>query len=259
MRLLLPFVAVAALWTPMLQAQTADQARLVFSVGVGQSSGGGTLWSVGRQPFIINPAVSDTLALTRRFRRSLNLVLSGTYFPGDHVGFNVEAQMLGLATEDDCRPVSATTTAQGTNLCRSIGRRERSGSSAALSGGLVYRVGSHQPLHPYVRANVGLLVTQQSFIRTSGRFGAGEATIYEDQNPSSVKPYLSFGGGVVGVIGRGYQFRFEIRDNWVHVPTVTGATSQQGLRPPTETVGRHFLTATIGFDVVLERKRGRRY
>src|SRR5512147_963924 len=99
-------VAVAFLSVSGLEAQTADQARLVFSVGVGQSSGGGTLWSVGKQPFIVDPTITDTFALTRSFRRSLNLVLSGTYFPGDHLGFNVEAQMLGLATEDDCRAIS---------------------------------------------------------------------------------------------------------------------------------------------------------
>lgn len=29
---------------------TADQARLMFTVGFGQTSGGGTLWSVGSQP-----------------------------------------------------------------------------------------------------------------------------------------------------------------------------------------------------------------
>jgi hypothetical protein len=255
---LTPLVAIAALSASVLQAQTADQARLVFSVGVGQSSGGGTLWSVGKQPFIIQPNVVDTFALTRTFRRSLNLVLSGTYFPGDHLGFNVEAQLLGLATEDSCRGASLLTV-EGDSLCRSIGRRERSGSSAALSGGLIYRVASHQPLHPYVRANAGLLLSQESFVRTAGQFGNGETTIYDDQNPSTVKPYLSFGGGVVAVIGKGYQFRFELRDNWVQVTKVTGATSRQGLRPPTETVGKHILTATIGFDVVLERKRGRRY
>ncbi len=255
---LTPLVAIAALSATALRAQTADQARLVFSVGIGQSSGGGQLWSVGKQPFIVGPSLVDTLSLSRSFRRSLNLVLSGTYFPGDHFGFNVEAQMLGLATEDQCRAILPVT-ANTASLCSSINRSERSGSSAALSGGVVYRVASHQPLHPYVRTNVGLLLTQESFVKVAGQFGSGEATVYEDQNPSTVRPYLSFGGGIVAVVGKGYQFRFELRDNWVQVTKVTGATSRQGLRPPTETVGKHILTATIGFDVVLERKRGRRY
>lgn len=251
-------VAIAALSATGLAAQTADQARLVFSVGIGQSSGGGQLWSVGKQPFVLGPNLVDTLSLSRSFRRSLNLVLSGTYFPGDHFGFNVEAQMLGLATGDECRTVGSAS-ASTTALCSSIDQSKRSGSSAALSGGIVYRVASHQPLHPYIRTNVGLLLTQESFIRTAGQIGSGEATVYDDQNPSTVRPYVSFGGGVVAVVGKGYQFRFEVRDNWVQVTKVTGGTSRQGVRPPTETVGKHLLTATVGFDVVLERKRGRRY
>jgi hypothetical protein len=263
MRLFPIAACLAVVSTATLEAQTADQARLMFSVGIGQTSGGGNLWSVGRQPYLITSTSSDTLSIDRRFRRSLDLVLSGTYFPGDHLGFNVEAQLLGLATEDDCRIVSAASAPETASICHSIGRRQRSGSSAALSAGVFYRVASHQPLHPYARVNIGLLVTQQSFIKTSGEDTTTVdfplATIYEDNNPSSVKPYLSFGGGVVAVIGKGYQLRFELRDNWVQVPRVTGATVRQNLRPPTEYVGKHLLTATIGFDVVLERKRGRRY
>jgi hypothetical protein len=266
-RLLLPPLAALAtlLLAVPVRAQTADQARLMFSLGIGQTSGGGTLWSVGRQPFLISPTVADSLAITRSFRRSLDLILSGTYFPGDHLGFNVEAQLLGLATEDNCRISSSAVPGRETSdLCRSIGRGERSGSSAALSAGVVYRIASHQPLHPYVRVNAGLLVTQQSFLKTSGTVITvdsleAQSTLFEDNRPSSVKPYLSFGGGVVAVIGKGYQFRFELRDNWVRVPRITGTTTRQGLRPPSEFTGKHILTATIGFDVVLERKRGRRY
>lgn len=261
---LAPAALAALLSTSDLPAQTADQARLMFSVGLGQTSGGGQLWSVGRQPFLIDATTTDTLAIDRRFRRSLDVVLSGTYFPGDHLGFNVEAQLLGLATEDDCRIVATTGRIETRDLCRTIGRSERSGTSAALSGGVMYRIASHQPLHPYARVNAGLLISQQSFVKTTGIvYNAADEpaqlTLFEDRNPSTVQPYLSFGGGVVAVIGKGYQFRFELRDNWVRVPRVDGPTIRQGLKPSTSTVGKHLLTATIGFDVVLERKRGRRY
>lgn len=262
--LLVPLVAVAALSAAPLSAQTADQARLMFSVGIGQSSGGGTLWTVRRQPFQVSGSETDTLFLSRSFRRSLNVVLSGTYFPGNHLGFNVEAQMLGLATEDDCFKASAFTSPKVDLLCRSINRHEGSGSAVALTGGLIYRFASQQPLHPYVRANVGFLVSQESFIKVAGPYGdslavASDATIYADRNSSSIRPTVSVGGGLVAVIGRGYQLRFELRDNWVQVPKVLGPTVIQGVRPRTDIVGKHILTATLGFDVVLERKRGRRY
>lgn len=269
MRLLfVPGAACAALLlASAAPAQTADQARLMFSVGFGRTSGGGTLWSVGHQPFIASALATDTLAITRSFRPSLDVVLSGTYFPGDNLGFNVEAQLLGVATEDDCRisgtegggPPAITTS----DLCRSIGRSERSGTSAALSGGLIYRIASHQPIHPYVRGNVGLLISQQSFLKTKGLIGPAGAkadlTLFEDRDPASLQPYLSFGGGVVAVLGGGFQFRFEVRDNWVRVPAVTGTTTRQGLEPPSTSVGKHLLTYTLGFDIILERKRGRRY
>ncbi len=261
-----PLVALASLLSATVtSAQTADQARLMFSLGIGQSSGGGTLWSVGNQPFVANASETDTLSLSRAFSRSLAVVLSSTYFPGNHLGINVEAQLLGLGSEDDCRITSQFSLAITQELCRDIGRSSRRGSSAALSGGLVYRVASRQPLHPYVRANVGLMITQQSFIKTTGQISTATpgitstVTLFEDENPSTVKPYLSFGGGVVAVIGRGYQFRFELRDNYVQAARVTHNTDRQNLKPPYDFVGKHILTATIGFDVVLERKRGRRY
>ncbi|MFN8653096.1 MAG: hypothetical protein U0133_14425 [Gemmatimonadales bacterium] len=263
--LLAPVLAVAALSAAPLAAQTADQARLVFSVGIGQSSGGGELWSIGRQPFLVSPSRTDTLSLRRSFRRSLNVVLSGTYFPGNHLGYNVEAQMLGLATEDDCSKAGGGMPAPPVALlCNTINRHDGSGSAVALSGGLIYRFAPQQPLHPYIRANVGFLVSQESFIKVGGPLGdslpvASDAVIYADRNSSSIRPTVSFGGGLVAVIGRGYQFRFELRDNWVQVPKILGATSIQGVRPATDLVGKHILTATLGFDVVLERKRGRRY
>jgi hypothetical protein len=247
-----------------LVAQTADQARLMFTVGFGVTENISNLWSVGRQPFQVESDVIDTLSVSRDFRRSLNVILSGTYFPGDHLGFNIEAQLLGLATKDKCRIRSTTGSIITYDLCSTIDREERSATSAAISGGLIYRVGSHQVIHPYIRTNVGILITQQSFIKMRGfvvgdDFEDAELTLYDDSDPARIQPYLSFGGGLVAVIGRGYQFRAEVRDNWVQIPTVTGPTARQGIVPPNELRGKHVLSMTIGFDVVLERKRGRRY
>ncbi len=244
-----------------LAAQTADQARLIFTLGFGMTAKSSTLWSVGKQPFQVEPGIIDTLSVSRDFRRSLNVILSGTYFPGDHLGFNVEAQLIGLATEDKCDIRSSQGSIITFDLCNSLDREQRSATSAAISGGVIYRIGSRQPIHPYIRSNVGIMITQQSFIKTRGFVGLDEAqlTLYDDRDPATIQPYVSFGGGVVAVIGRGYQFRAEVRDNWVRIPTVTGATARQGTVPPNAIRGKHVLSMTIGFDVVLERKRGRRY
>ena len=242
---------------------TADQARLMFTIGIGETTGGGTLWSVGNQPFSVKSGVEDTLSVARHFRNSVDVVFSGTYFPGEHFGFNVEAQLLGLGTRDSCSLVATQGDSITSDLCSSLNHSTRSATSAALSVGGVFRIWSSQPVHPYLRANIGFVVSQQSFLKTSGVHntidGPSDLPLYTDGNPANIQPYYSFGGGAVAVIGRGYQMRFEIRDNWVRVPAITGPTARQGLVPGSAPVGKHLLSFTIGFDVVLERKRGKRY
>jgi hypothetical protein len=242
---------------------TADQARLMFTVGLGETTGGGTLWTVGNQPFDVMSGVVDTLSVSRHFRNSLDVVFSGTYFPGEHLGFNVEAQLLGLGTRDSCSLVATQGAAITSDLCSSLNRSTRSATTAAVSVGGVYRIWSNQPVHPYIRGNLGFVVSQQSFLKTGGSHttsgGTADLPLFDDGNPANVQPYYSLGGGVVAVIGRGYQLRFEVRDNWVRVPAINGPTDRQGLIPGSAPVGKHLLSFTIGFDVVLERKRGKRY
>ncbi len=254
--------ALAALSASALAAQTGDQARLVFSIGLGQTTGGGELWRVGRQPFN-----GDTIAVSRSFRRSFNISFGGTYYPNDNLGFNAEAQLLGLGTRDGCTVVSAAPPdSVAAGGCNSLNSKERGTSSGSLSLGLVYRVFSRSPIYPYVRANVGMVVSQESFLQMVATVpGSSPGTIadlpvYLDDSPSNIQPYFSFAGGVVTTISRGYQLRFEVRDNWVRVPVVTGPTSgAPAFTPPHASQGRHVLSFLLGFEVVLERKRGRRY
>jgi hypothetical protein len=259
------FLLIAILATPAaLHGQaTADQARLIFTLGLGQTDGGAALWTVD-QPVSLNPGFVDTLGIGRAFRNSLNVVFSGTYFRGDHLGFNVEAQLLGLGTRDRCSVVGVLQDSLNDTLCRSVNGVENVATSTSLSVGVVYRIGSRQPVHPYVRANVGLVISPQSFIETNGEVpsqtaGTAEVRIFNDASGTSVQPYGALGGGVIAVIGHGYQLRFEVRDNWVRVPVITGPSSTSALVPQRGTAGKHLLSFTIGFDVVLERKRGRRY
>ena len=242
----------------------ADQARLMFSLGMGWATGGGTLWSVGRQPLAIQVNEIDTLSVSRSLRNSFNVVFSGTYFPGDHLGFTLEAQLLGLGTVDGCairQTLGATFTQEA---CSSINQSERSSSSTALAGGGMYRIASHNFIHPYLRAMGGMVIVQESFLKMKGRVtgSTGERAdliLYDDNGGTSISPYIGLGGGIVIATGRGFQMRFEVRDNWVNVPGVSAPTSRQGFVPPSDRVGAHRLTATIGFDILLERKRGRRY
>jgi hypothetical protein len=260
---LFPAITAMALLPGVLSGQrTADQARLMFSIGFGQTSGGGTLWEIGRQPFITQYG-TDTVGVARGFRRSLAVAFSGTYFPGDHLGVTAEAQLFGLGTVDRCTIGTWHGDSLTLDLCNSINGAERQASTAAFSVGGIYRVGSRNPIHPFLRANLGLAITEQSFIQTRGRMGPDPVfaviPLYEDTKSTDITPYAALGAGVVAAIGQGYQFHFEVRDNWVRVPAITGPTAYQGFVPPHDKVGKHVWSFLVSFDVVLERKRGRRY
>ena len=247
-----------------LRAQaTADQAQLEFTIGLGQTSGGGLLWAVSHQPFVVNGMNTDTLSVSRSFRRTINVSFSGTYFPTNHLGLIGEAQLLGLGTSDGCTIQYTEGDSQTSDLCRSLRHGARNATSVALSAGAVYRIAARQTVHPYLRVGGGVVVSQQSFLRMHGSIngtdGPSDLTLFDDDKAVTVEPYALFGGGVVAVAGPGIQFRFEVRDNWVRIPAVTGATNRQGLIPSSRLSSKHLLSFMIGFDIVLERKRGRRY
>lgn len=69
--------------------------------------------------------------------------------------------------------------------------------------------------------------------------------------------------GAVGFTTRlgsgGYQLRTEVRDNLVGYRAVTMATPAGVIEPPTEVRYKHVLSIVVGFEVVLEKSRGRRY
>jgi hypothetical protein len=257
-------IAAGLIFPVSLSAQrTADEARLVFSVGVGQTASSAQLWEVPDQPLALGGTI-DTLDLARAFRRTLNVLLSGTYFPGRHFGVNFEVQLLGLGTLDRCQVVSATADPTTTEVCADLQGRRHTGTAVSASVGGVYRPFSGQPIHPYFKVNTGVTISQQDYVKTVGTVGRGtgnesDVVVYQDPGHSGLQPYLAFGGGMVAVVGRGYQVRFELRDNWVRVARVTGPTVFQGVAPAVDVVGRHVLSFQLGFDVVLERKHGRRY
>jgi opacity protein-like surface antigen len=240
---------------------TKDQARLVFTVSGGVVVGQ-HLWSVDAQPVqFIDPA--DTLALSRRIRSTLAVGFGGTYFPGEHFGVSVEGFLVGLGFEDSCRVAFSSGSGDLATACQSIQGATKSASAVALTVGPVYRINSRSLLSPYARANVGLVFSNQSSIRTVGQFptpeGFSDLIVYDDDHESRVEAALALGAGVTAAIAPGYQLRWEIRDNIVGVQRVTGATPLARVIPPHEVTYKHLFSMTIGFDVVLERRRGRRY
>ena len=242
-------------------SQTKDQSRLIFTVSGGVVAGR-DLWSIDRQPVQFTDPV-DTLALGRRIRSSLAIGFGGTYFPGDNLGVAVEGFLVGLGFEDRCRVAFSSGSGDLATACQSIQGATKSASAVALTVGPVFRVNSRSLISPYFRANLGLVFSNQSSIRMVGQFptseGFSDLIVYDDDHESRVEPTFGLGAGITAAIARGYQLRWEVRDNIVGVQQVTEASPVARVVPPHEATFKHLFSMTIGFDVVLERRRGRRY
>jgi hypothetical protein len=244
-----------------LAQRTNDQARLIFTLS-GGIIGGKKLWTASPQP--IQPGgVTDTFALGRSIRSNLAVSFSGTYFPGANLGLMVEGFLVGLGFEDSCRQLFSSGSSAVSSLCTSIQGAEKAATSVVLSAGPVFRVNSQSLVSPYARLSGGLIFSNQSSLRMTGILptsgGPSPFDVYTDEHESRVEPTLSAGLGFTAAVARGYQLRWEVRDNMVGVQRVTAVTSEAGLVPAHELEFKHLLSMMIGVDVVLERRRGRRY
>ena len=241
---------------------TKDQSSLVFTVSLG-AVGGSRLWSSSPQAvqFIV-PA--DMVALDRRIRSTLAVGFGGVYFPGENVGLTLEGFLIGLGFEDSCRHLFSSGASAVAEVCESIQGKKKAATSVILSGGTLFRFNSRKLFSPYARVNLGLVLSQQSSLRTLGQFvnSSGQIEdlfVYSDDHNSRVDPSLALGVGFTAAVAKGYNLRWELRDNITGLQSVKSTIPISGFVPPHERVFKHLFSMTVGFDVVLERRRGRRY
>lgn len=274
MRPILPAAAVVLLSAVVLPAPAAaqatrDQARIVITVAPGYIIGN-DLWSVRGQPLVDTDdsgPVVDPVNLSREIRPTFGVAFAGAYYPGDHVGFVAEALLLGLGYSDRCRPVGTMQSARNALACEAIDGGEKAASAVALTGGVVYRIHSRRTIAPYARANLGLVLSSQSSIRTTARINPAndgitesiDVPVYRDARDTRLTPAIALGLGFTAALAPGYQLRWELRDNITGVHVVDGPTVVSAVEPETSVEFRHLIGMTIGLDVVLERRRGRRY
>ena len=258
-------VGFASLAGSSLAAQrTADQARLSLGLAAGVTTGV-QVWSITGQPIFTSSVAVDTVSVSRRTRGALAVVFHGTYFPAEHWGFTGEAMLLGLGHEDHCEITFASGSSEGAEICNSINGEDSPGSAVSLSIGMLYRIRSRSIISPYARASAGLVISQHSTVQLDGFFtDAGSErvrfSIYDDPSRAKVTPVLALGAGFTAALGRGYQLRWEVRDNIVGLHAVTAPTfGTPNLEPSHKRDFKHVWSVTFGFDVVLERRRGRRY
>jgi hypothetical protein len=262
-----PAVAVAtallaALGTPLAAQATRDRPTLVFTVS-GAYLDGIRLWTVPDQPVEdnTNGTLTDHFLLRRNVKKTLGAGFSGTYYRGANLGITAEAFLLGLGYSDICEIAQPPQSVLNVQRCQSITALDRSAAAVAITGGVVYRIGAEEFISPFVRGSAGMLINNQSPLLLIGETTSGaDLIIYDDNNNGTrLRPAFQVGAGATIAAGRGYQIRWEIRDNIVGIQQVTGPTVTRGAVPPHETAYRHIFSLNVGLDVILEKRRGRRY
>ena len=255
---------LATLGTPLAAQRTRDRPTLIFTVSGAYIDGIG-LWTVPSQPVADltdgqNPLV-DNFFLSRSIKRTLGAGFSATYYRGKHLGFTAEAFLLGLGYDDTCRLEQPAQSVLNVQRCNSIENKERSAAAVATSVGAIYRIASDEFISPFARVAVGFLINNQSPLLVVGETSDGaELIIYDDNNKGTrLRPAFGLGVGATIAAGKGYQIRWEVRDNIVGIQRVTGVSDGRGQVPPHETAYKHLFSLNVGLDVILERQRGRRY
>jgi hypothetical protein len=252
---------IALYATPITAQATRDQSRLVIGVSAGYI-GGTDLWSVSAQPIRTSTEAVDVYALERRLRPNVTLTGHATWFKSANLGFTGEVSYIGLGTEDKCRLSVASGDPLNRLACLAINGNQRPASAVSVGGGVVFRPASRAFLQPYARAVGGIAIAPRSVVRTVGTIGAFGDTVfsvYAEDNSSDSKLLGTLAVGLATSASPGYQFRIELRNSWIQLPIVTGPTAFQGLVPPTRTAWKALPSLVVGFDIVLEKRRGRRY
>jgi len=256
--------------TSSAAAQTNQQPTIVLTIFGGYTTGH-DLWIVGKQPLQVigtNPAEYDTLRLSQAIGPSIIAGAAATYFPSAHLGLHVELSYIGLPVNGGCTgPVTYRPDFEEKNkqTCDDIQAKSSDGGAIAIFTGATFRAASRGAISPYARLNLGFVSQSRSTIEMSGGFitssGVGVREVVSDPKPRRAKVLFGAALGFTRPISPGYQFRWEVRDLIIPLNRLTGpATPVSGaIVGPTATRLYHHFSLILGLDVVLEKKRGRRY
>jgi len=258
----------AALLTAPAAAQEGPQPRLILSIGAGAHTGHG-LWQIPYQPMEIpnNTNVYDSLRLERSIGSGLLVTFAATYFPGGHLGFYGDVTFLDMGMENSCNPsVPFKPHPVPTNpnlnepLCANF-NSSVGGNSALLVGlGVTLRAAPRGTMSPYLRAGLGYARLAHGTVGAEAPAtpGSPPVQIIADPDPKAGSPALLLAGGLSQSIGSGYQLRLEVRDDFFALERVTGPANALG-QASKDTGWYHHLSLAIGFDIVFDQKRARRY
>jgi hypothetical protein len=260
-------------------AQSLSHPELVFTVGVGEATGG-RLWTVNPQPA---PSLlgTDTVALGRRLLQpSFVAAFGAQLYLSPHIGYTLEATFLGLATESQCTPLTSFSidpvhaNEQG---CTAVQNKHTFTNAVALQGGFTARTTRGRGVQAYVRAVGGVALLGGSFVNAEGTIlvpasidssGTGLAirSFLEEEASSHTFTWVAtVGGGLTMALGSSYNVRFEMSEVFIALPVPGGPgdalNDPHRLRPVAPVRWRtfHLPSLTLGLDVLLERRTVRRY
>lgn len=268
---LAPFVLLALAGASTAAAQRQSQPTIVLTIGAGVVTGH-ELWTIARQPLCLTnqsngvcSGLYDTLRISRSISPSVTIGAAGTYFPWPHLGFHGEVSYIGFPTDDACQAIFLNPdppSDRARQMCDNLTSTSGSGSAISAFLGMTLRAASRRAISPYARASVGVVNLSHSTTEVVGQYlgqnGAIERQIISDVGGRGSSLMFGVAGGFTTPIGPGYQFRMEVRDMVASMARVTGAANDLAIAPA-EKKYYHHLGLILALDVVLERRRGRRY
>lgn len=260
-RLLLGLALVTPISTATLAAQaTNDESRLTVGV-IGGWIGGGALWSVTQPMFAVGNLV-DQFALERKLRSNITISGQLSYFPRPNFGWTGEVSFIGIGSTDSCVLEVDNNDPFNQAACQAINGRDRAASGVSLSGGVVLRPVSRGDIQPYVRANVGLALVPRSTTAMTAFFGEDDQfalLLYDEDESRAAKPLGALSLGIATAGNSGYQFRVEARATAIQLEVVDGPAPDASRDPVVGSKWVILPSISVGMDIVLEKRRGRRY
>lgn len=253
------------------QPQTSDVSKMFISLFFGVVSGR-DFWSidgqrVARLDAFLDEFAVDTMRIGRRTRPGFAIGVSGTLFKTPHLGISGEFSYQWLQTEDDCQitflePPSATapsaTADFNTSFCTSINQRSDIAANANVAVGLLYRIAPGGRTSPYFRVMAGISDRAGTSADISGTFNRLDRPIVIAPGSASIRPAF---GGAIGLTvpgSSGYNFTLEFRDQ-LYLRDIVQGPADALANAPISKEWTHNFALLAGIDIVLEKRRGRRY
>lgn len=247
-------------------AQTRDENRMFVSLfgGLVESR---DLWRLDAQRVGVlaggNEVGVDTFRIVRRARPGPILGMNLFMFKNPNLGWGLEFSYIGLGTRDECsvRYTSPESALQGNineDYCDQLGGQRSTIGSINFMGGLAWRPWTRAFANPYVRVMAGVADQNGTTIEVDGPFSGGNRVLILDPGSSGIRPTGGLALGIMIPTAPGYQFRFEARDQvyWRDVPD--GPANELAIAPTSWKMTHNWILSAA-VDIVLERRRGRRY